>query len=517
MGKKVGVAPLTALIAGTLFVIWTWLTLGTTALSHLDAWSSGPGVASVTPFGQILAAFAISASAVVAYTVTGGFALWAFRRRLNRLGWAMLSSIVLGITAVQLIKTFFARPRPPFVEPLISSPGFSYPSGHMTSTTVMVVLIGAAQIVTRRRALYTQLTFALLAVVWWLVFANRFLLRAHYVTDLVGGGLLGVFVTSLSLAAFGVRVNWLTPDHSDGVPRRLAVVFNPTRVPDPVTFRRHVQGECEQRGWQEPLWLETDAEDAGAAATRRARQADVDLALVAGGDGTIRTVCAELAGSGIPVGVLPAGTGNLLARNLGVPLDMAEALDVAFDGRPRSIDLIEVRADDAPPEFSLVMAGMGADALIMAETNEDLKKVVGPAAYVMGALQAMNRPPFEVQVELGDRELVTRRAGLALVANVGAIQGQIRVVPDAQPDDGYLDVVLASPEKPSDWGAITTRILTHSPDAETVERGRAKNVVFHTTVPVPYQIDGDAMGECTRLEALCLPRVLEVMVPTERR
>jgi diacylglycerol kinase (ATP) len=116
-----------------------------------------------------------------------------------------------------------------------------------------------------------------------------------------------------------------------------------------VTFRRQIEGECEQRGWEPPLWLESDAEDAGAAASRRARRAEVDLALVAGGDGTVRTACAELAGSGIRVGILPAGTGNLLARNLGVPLDMAEALDVAFDGRPRPIDLIEVRADDRNP------------------------------------------------------------------------------------------------------------------------------------------------------------------------
>jgi diacylglycerol kinase (ATP) len=162
------------------------------------------------------------------------------------------------------------------------------------------------------------------------------------------------------------------------------------------------------------------------------------------------------------------------------------------------------------------MAGMGADALIMAETNADLKKIVGSAAYVMAALQALNQPPFSVRVTVGDHEPVERRAGLAMVANVGAIQGQIQIAPDAQPDDGRLDLVVASPEKPTDWGAITTRILARANDAPGVERAQAKVVTFDVDEPVPYQIDGDPMGECSRLEASSLARVLEVMTPGRR-
>lgn len=509
-------APAAAGIATVLFVLWSWLTLRTPTLAGLDALSDGPGVEASSPAGQILAAFALVSSPVIVYGVVAGFALWAFRRRLNRLCWAMAASIPVAVGAVYLLKAWFGRPRPAFVVPLISAEGLSYPSAHMTAATVAAVMIGAAQVVTRRRLLVTRLTLLLLAVVWWAVFANRFLLRAHYVTDLIGGGFLGIAIASLTLAAFRVHVNRLTPTWNGDVERRVGVVYNPTKIPDLGTFRHQVQGECEQRGWLPPLWLETDAQDSGAAATRRARRADVDLALVAGGDGTVRTACAELAGSGIPVGILPAGTGNLLARNLGVPLDMAEALDVAFDGRVRAIDLVEVRADDREPDYSLVMAGMGADALIMAETNDDLKKIVGSAAYVMAALQAVNRPPFEARIEVGDDEPVERRVGLAMVANVGAIQGQIQIAPDAAPDDGRLDVVVASPERPTDWGAITTRILARAADAPGVERAQAKVVVFETRAPVPYQIDGDAMGTCTRLEARSLARVLEVMVPGRR-
>ncbi|RXW31435.1 diacylglycerol kinase family protein [Propioniciclava flava] len=518
MTRRIGVAPATATTAAVLFVGWTWLTLRTEVLAPLDALSLGRGAAASSACGQILTTFAMVSSPVVVYAVLAGFAFWAVRRRLTRLGAAMIASIVVGALGSLWLRALFARPRPPERLPLITSEGFSYPSGHMVAATIAAVMIAAAQVITRRRRLYTVLTMTLLAVLWWCVLGDRIAVRAHWFSDLIGGGFFGVFVATASLAVFGVHVNRVFPtgENADAT-LRCAVLFNPTKIPDPALFRRQVDGECRQRGWEPPLWLESDAEDSGAAASRRARRAEVDLALIAGGDGTVRAACAELAGSGIPIGILPAGTGNLLARNLGVPLDMAEALDVAFDGTPRPIDLIEVRADDREPECSLVMAGIGADALIMAETNDDLKKFVGSAAYVIAALQTLNKAPFSVRVTVGDHEPIERRVGLAMVANVGAIQGQIQIAPDARPDDGRVDLVLASPDKPTDWGAITTRILARAIDAPGIERAQAKVVTFDVDAPIAYQIDGDAMGECSHLEATTLTHVLRIMAPARRR
>lgn len=513
MTNKVGIAPLSAVVAGVLFVAWTWLTLRTSALAGLDAWSSGPGVAADSAFGQVLAGFALASSPVIAYAIVAGLAAWAYRHRLTRLCWAMLASIPLGVGAVYAFKALLGRARPEFVVPLITSEGLSYPSAHMTAVTIAAVLIGTVPVLLRRRRSHTVAVLAALAALWWTVFGNRFWLRAHFVSDLIGGGFLGVFVATVTLAAFGVHINRLVTPQRDGKPRKVGLVFNPTKIPDLALLRRQLEGECEQRGWEPPLWLESDASDAGAAAARRARRAGVELVLVAGGDGTVRAVCAALSNSGIPVGILPAGTGNLLARNLGVPLDMAEALAVAFDGLARRIDLVEVRADDHKPQYSLVMAGMGADALIMADTDEDLKKVVGAAAYVMAALQALNRPPFRVRIAVGDDEPVERAVGLAMVANVGAIQGQIQIAPDAVPDDGLLDILIAAPEKLADWGTITTRILVGAQDAPGVERAQATGVVFEASTPVAYQLDGDAMGECRRLQATSLDGVVQVMVP----
>lgn len=514
MRRHLGLAAVSALVLGVLFALWTWLALGPT-FSALDSTSLRPGVTADSAAGQVLAAIAVLTMPVVVYTTLAGVAWWAARRRLHNLAWAIGISIPLTWSAVTIVKQLTRRARPDTALPLISAEGFAYPSGHMAAVTVLAVMLIATMVVTRRRRPWLVLGSGVLVALWWVVLADRWLLRAHWFSDLIAGGLLGGAVASLSLALGGVHIARLVAPnrHLKGTPKRAAVVYNPIKVPDPVVFRRQVEGACEQRGWELPLWLETDPSDAGTTVARAARKRKVDLVLVAGGDGTVRTACAQLASSGIPVGILPVGTGNLLARNLEVPLDLGDALDVAFDGTPRAIDLVEVRADHGEAEHSLVMAGLGADALIMAETNPDLKRVVGSAAYVMAALGTITRPPFSARVALDEGGPLLRRPAMVLAANVGAIQGQVMLAPDAVPDDGQLDVVVASPERWADWGAITTRILVRAADAPGVERAQVSRLVVETDAPVPYQIDGDALGECSRLEASVLPGAVIVMTP----
>src|SRR4051794_20562064 len=187
-------------------------------------------------------------------------------------------------------------------------------------------------------------------------------------------------------------------DVPPGGPRRCALVVNPIKVSE--GFRGLATERLAGAGWAEPLWLETSEEDPGHGMTREALAAEVDLVIGAGGDGTVRIVAGELAGSHVPMGVVAAGTANLLARNLDLPLTEPEALDVALALHTRDIDLIELTVDGSTQQRYAVMAGVGVDAMIMDEVNPDLKATVGPAAYFLAAGKALGRLPMRVELSV---------------------------------------------------------------------------------------------------------------------
>ena len=114
------------------------------------------------------------------------------------------------------------------------------------------------------------------------------------------------------------------------------------------------------------------------------------------------------------------------------------------------------------------MAGIGIDAVIMEGTDPNLKKAVGSAAYFVAAAQHANHPALRTTIQVDDEPPVKRRAHVIVVGNVGFLQGNIRLIPDARPDDGILDVLVASPRTAADWVRITTRVLTRRkrPDAQ---------------------------------------------------
>ena len=169
---------------------------------------------------------------------------------------------------------------------------------------------------------------------------------------------------------------------------RAAVVVNPTKHPDGERFRAEVCEAMAAQGWSEPLWLETTPEDTGRGQAEAAVAQHVDVVLASGGDGTV-TACAEgVAGSGVPLAVLPAGTGNLLARNLGLPLARDQALAVALGGQDRRLDV-----GSANGRPFVAMAGIGFDAMLLDSTAEPLKKKLGWVAYALSALRHLRARP----------------------------------------------------------------------------------------------------------------------------
>ncbi|GAA1551838.1 diacylglycerol kinase family protein [Kribbella hippodromi] len=290
------------------------------------------------------------------------------------------------------------------------------------------------------------------------------------------------------------------------------MIVNPVKV-EGDTFRRSVETALAERGFDEPLWLETTAADAGVSMARRAIDAKVDLVLVAGGDGTVRVVCAELAGTGIPVGVLPGGTGNLLARNLGISLELEVALTELLDASERAIDSVRIDGDGLPADRFVVMAGLGLDAAIIEDAPEELKKRVGWAAYVVSTLKNVNHPTIRVEIIVDNRPPVRRRARTVVIGNVGTLQANIPLLPDAEPDDGTIDVVVLAPRRISHWPRLVLGLVIRSWRERHVERFTGRRIQVRADRTVRRQLDGDAIPEGTTLLAEVDESALIVRAP----
>jgi diacylglycerol kinase (ATP) len=521
------------LVVGLLaaFILWTWLVFSWPPLAAFDRRLLAAPLDPASPAAQVAGAFALITLPTVVYIGLAGVAIWALRHRFRQLAVALAVVIILGWGGGYLLKIILHRLRPASGLDLLSATGYSYPSGHMVSAVATSIAIGAVFAVTRQRLRNRLLWGAGAGAMVILIAIDRWLTGAHFVSDVVGGALLGGFVATLALVMAGVqvpaphelvtelvRIRAPAPAPTTTPQKRCAVIFNPAKVTDGVTFRRHVAYELQTRGWQRTLWLETTEQDPGRAMTRKAVKEKVDLVLGAGGDGTIRVICSGLAGTGIPLGVIPAGTGNLLARNIGIPLDEAAALSVAFDGQNKAIDLVKITVDGQNTDHFAVMAGIGLDAKIMQGTNPDLKKTVGSAAYFVSAAQNAKHPALQTSVQLDGKLALRRRAHVIVVGNVGSLAANIPLIPNAKPDDGLLDVLVASPRRFRDWVRLTARVVTrrHKPDPQLVQL-TGKTVKITVDRSDRYQMDGDPAGECRSLEAEVQPGALTLRVPRPPR
>ncbi len=264
-----------------------------------------------------------------------------------------------------------------------------------------------------------------------------------------------------------------------------------------------------EHGWGAPLWLETTRDDPGISACERAVEDKVDVIFVCGGDGTVMAAVTALAGRDMPLAILPAGTGNLLARNLGLPLDDEEAaLRIGLSGRDRLIDVAAVEGR----KFA-VMAGMGLDAAIMRDARPELKERMGWPAYVVSAGKHLRGKGWRVALTLDEQRPLQRRVRTVVVGNVGKLQANIPLLPEAEPDDGLLDVVVLAPRGTLDWGRVVGRVLTGRLKRDRrVERFRCRRVLIETLQPQPRQLDGDLIPDGTSMDIQVEPLALRVRV-----
>lgn len=458
--------------------------------------------------------------AMTALTVIAGTLLFLKGHKRAAL-WAVGLMLVEWLTFSGL-KLLVARDRPEWDDPIQQLSTYSFPSGHATSiATAMGIATVLALMLVRRRGLRRGLVavFVVLAV---LVLADRVFLGVHNLSDVVAGAFLGTSLVLWSLLLFDPRPRSIAATAEPLLPealeatrtRTVGAILNPVKVDDPHGFRAMVDRMAEESGWAEVQWWETTVEDTGYAMAHEAAVAGVDLVLAIGGDGTIRAVCEELAGTGVPVGIVPAGTGNLLARNLAIPLYLRAAVDVGLNGQDRAIDMVRVSGDGLEDSTFLVMAGMGFDAAIMEGVNEDIKKKIGWLAYVWSALKSLMFPAIRVEVSVDDEEPTTHRARTVVIGNVGNLQAGMPLIPDATIDDGQLDVVLLYPRRFLSWLPLAARVLSKSRRTdETITRMRGRKVVVRASTAAPRQLDGDLIEAGRELVAECVHGRLLVRVP----
>ncbi|MGX5772218.1 diacylglycerol/lipid kinase family protein [Microbacterium trichothecenolyticum] len=325
------------------------------------------------------------------------------------------------------------------------------------------------------------------------------------------------------------------PMGSTGRPTpKAALVYNPIKV-DADALRATVTRLASEAGWSEPLFYETTVDDLGDDVTRQALDEGVNTVLVAGGDGTVRAVSEAMSGSGVPMAIVPSGTGNLLARNLKLPLTEPDAMVRAvFDGDTLAMDVgwTELaRPDGTTAEHAfVVMGGIGLDAAMIANTSPQLKKTVGWVAYVDGAARALpSAKPFRVVYELPGHRLHSSRVQSVLFANCGKLPAGLDLIPEASVADGALDIVIFQPKGIFGWLFVWRRVawdnsflrrfragrrvlsLRTKDNAVVYSRGAGIELAAHEAQPV--QLDGDEFGEALSVKTRVEPSALLVVVP----
>ncbi len=306
----------------------------------------------------------------------------------------------------------------------------------------------------------------------------------------------------------------------------LAVIYNPEKI------ALHRLEKAFAKHDATPTFLATDSSSNGATQAREAIGLGLDVIFVAGGDGTLRNVVQGIAGQDIAIGILPLGTGNILARNLKIPIgNLDAAIKKALSGNRYQLDLgvaKAVFADGSLREFIFTgLAGVGMDAKLMENTQPKLKRRVGWIAYIEGGIRSLplKFERFDVQI---DNQVRTLKSYSLLVGNVGWLPGLISMMPDAQMDDGKLDIAAIGPRKIWNWVDFFSRItwqnlvvrplalgrrwMDERANVKTLENLSSPRIRIKPHNAAAMQLDGDPVGEIIEVDFSLKNKALTVLI-----
>lgn len=304
-----------------------------------------------------------------------------------------------------------------------------------------------------------------------------------------------------------------------GVPNRVALVYNPAKSASQEALPI-VSQACALFGLADPKFYQTHPEDSGLAAVEQAVADGAQLVVVAGGDGTVRSAAKILVNTDVQLAIIPTGTGNLLARNLDLPVnDVQACTHIAFNGKVRPIDVIslDMLHDDGNRHtyVSTVIAGAGFDAEIMHSTSDRLKAAAGWLAYTEAGMRKLRGKRHTVTITTagGSKRFRVRSA---MIANCGILTGGINMLPDAVIDDGLLDVALLDPRNLVDWIQVASSVLIPKQESRRVNSFAVRSCKLVFDEPLVTQIDGDPIAPTSEIVAETIPRALQLRVPAER-
>ena len=262
-------------------------------------------------------------------------------------------------------------------------------------------------------------------------------------------------------------------------------------------------------GVSDPLWYEVKKSKKAPKQARKAVEAGAELVLVWGGDGMVQRSVDALAGAGIPIGLLPAGTANLLASNLGIPTKLAQSVQIALHGKNRTLDL-----GTFDGEHFAVMAGAGFDATLVGGADRSAKDRLGRLAYVRSGLSGLRGRTVGAEVTVDDRVWYKGPASCVLLGNVGRIVGGVPAFDDADPADGEIEVGVTTASGVLQWARTLGRVaFGRSEKSPYVRMTRGRTISVKLDAPLPVELDGGERGEAKKFTVQVVPGAITVRVP----